>query len=98
MQRVSINKLKPGMVLAKSITNESGMVLLSEGTALTDSLIMRLNRMDITSVSIEGASTSDKSREERLSELDRRFSKTEKEAYMDVIKGAIKAHIEEVYQ
>ncbi len=98
MQRVQVNKLKAGMVLAKPITNESGMVLLSEGTVLTDSLIMRLNRMDITSVSVEGASTTDKTMEERLSDLDRRFSKTGKEPFMDLIKGVIKSHIEEVYR
>lgn len=98
MQRIPVNKLQSGMVLAKSITNESGMVLLSEGTVLTDSLIMRLNRMDVTTVSVEGASTTDKTKEERLSDLDRRFSKIDKEPHMDSIKAAIRAHIEEVYQ
>jgi hypothetical protein len=33
-----------------------------------------------------------------LSELDHRFEKTGKERYMDVIKGVLKARIEEVFQ
>jgi hypothetical protein len=98
MQRIPIDDLKPGMVVAKAITNESGMVLLSEGTTLTDSLITRLGRMDLSHISIEGASSSDKSKEELLSELDNRFKKTGKEKYMDIIKGVIKTRIEEVSQ
>ena len=98
MQKISINELEVGMVVAKAIMNDSGMVLLSEGTALTDSLIKRLNRMDLQSIFIEGAPLNAKSREEMLADLDNRFKKTENEPYMDVIKGAIKARIEEVYQ
>ncbi|HMK59640.1 MAG TPA: hypothetical protein VK452_00670 [Dissulfurispiraceae bacterium] len=98
MQRMPISGLKTGMVVAKAITNDSGMVLLSEGTALTDGLIARLNRMDLQSIWIEGASETAKSREEMLAELDSRFRKTENEPHMKVIKGAIKARIEEVYK
>jgi len=98
MQRIPVSDLKPGMVVAKAITNESGMVLLSEGTTLTDSLIVRLGRMDLSHISIEGASSSDKSKAELLSELDNRFKKTGKEKYMDIIKGVIKTRIEEVSQ
>jgi hypothetical protein len=98
MQRVPIEDLKPGMVVAKAITNESGMVLLSEGTSLTDSLITRLGRMDLTHISIEGASSSDKSKEQLLGELEQRFSRTGKEKYMDILKAVIKARIEEVAQ
>jgi hypothetical protein len=98
VQRIPTSELKAGMVLAKAVVNESGMVLLSQGTALTDSLIARLGRMDLTYISVEGVSPTDKSREQMLSELDQRFSKTENERYMDVIKGVIKARIEEVYK
>jgi hypothetical protein len=98
VQRIPLSELKDGMVVAKAITNESGMVLLSEGTTLTNSLIVRLGRMDLSHIFIEGASSSDKSKVELLSELDHRFKKTGKEPYMDVIKGVIKARIEEVYQ
>ncbi|HMK56549.1 MAG TPA: hypothetical protein VK448_07935 [Dissulfurispiraceae bacterium] len=98
MQRIPISSLKAGMVVAKAITNDSGMVLLSVGTALTDSLITRLNRMDLQSIWIEGASETAKSRDEMLADLDSRFRKTGNEPYMNVIKGAIKTRIEEVYK
>lgn len=98
MQRIPINEIKAGMVVARAITNDSGMVLLSEGTELNDSLIARLNRMDLKAIFIEGAAATGKTREEMLSDLDNRFRKTEKEPYMDVIKGVIKARIEEAYQ
>jgi len=98
VQRIPLSELKVGMVVARAITNESGMVLLSEGTALTESLIVRLGRMDLSHIFIRGASSSDKSKAELLSELDHRFKKTEKEPYMHIIKGVIKARIEEVYQ
>ncbi len=98
MIRIPVNELKAGMVLARPVVNESGMVLLSEGTALTDSLIARLGRMDLSHVSVQGVSSTDKSREQMLDELDQRFSITGKEKYMDVIKNVIRTRIEEVYK
>ncbi|HTZ17626.1 MAG TPA: hypothetical protein VMB78_04225 [Dissulfurispiraceae bacterium] len=98
MQRIPVSDLKAGMVLAKAVINESGMVLLSEGTTLTDSLITRLGRMDLTHVAIEGVSATDKSKEQMLSELEQRFKKTGNERHMDVIKSVIRARIEEVYK
>ena len=98
MQRISISDLKPGMVVAKPVTNESGMVLLSEGTVLTDSLISRLGRMDLSHISVQGGSSTSKSREQMLAELELRFKMTGSEPYMNIIKDAIKARIEEVYQ
>ncbi len=98
MQKIRVSELKAGMVLARDVINESGMVLLSEGTTLTDSLIARLGRMDLSHVSVEGVSPTDKNREQMLSELDQRFKLTEKEPYMDIIKGVIKMRIEEVYK
>jgi len=98
VQRIPVSDLKAGMVLAKAVINESGMVLLSEGTTLTDSLITRLGRMDLTHVAIEGVSATDKSKEQMLSELEQRFKKTGNERHMDVIKSVIRARIEEVYK
>ena len=98
MQRIPVNELKAGMVLAKAVMNDSGMVLLSEGTTLTDSLITRLGRMDLSHVAVEGVSASDKSKDQMLAELDQRFRKTGKEKYMDIIKGVLREHIEEVYK
>lgn len=98
MLRIETDKLQAGMVLAKPITNEAGMVMLSEGSALTDSMIRRLGSMEINSVFIEGDAPGAKSKEELLADIDKRFMKTENEKYMSVIKNALKTRIEEVYK
>ncbi|MGO9380421.1 MAG: hypothetical protein ACLPN1_05685 [Dissulfurispiraceae bacterium] len=98
MQKIRVSELKTGMVVARAITNDSGMVLLSEGTSLTAALIARLIRMDLESIFIEGAPATGKSLEEMLSDLDNRFKKTEKNPYMNVIKGIIRERLEEVYK
>lgn len=98
MQKIAVNNLQAGMVVARAITNDSGMVMLSEGTALTDSLIKRLGSMELGHVFIEGDAPDAKSKDEMLADLDFRFKKTEKEQYMDTIKQVLKARIEEVYK
>ncbi len=54
MQKISIDQAEPGMILAKSITNQKGITLCGEGTTLTDSLIDRLKSMDISKIVVEG--------------------------------------------
>ncbi len=98
MPRVPVDKLKPGMKLAKPVTNPSGMTLLGEGTELTDELIERLNNMNITSVHIEGASKPQKPKEELLAELDARFEKTKDKPYMSTLKKLVREHIEDLYK
>jgi hypothetical protein len=98
MAKISVNALKSGMKLTKPVVNDAGMVLLGEGTELTDTLIKRLLNMDIVSVYVEGTASPDKSKEEMLAELDVRFKKTENEPYMGMLKKLFKEHIEELYK
>lgn len=98
MRRITIDDMQAGMVVAKPIMNEGGMVMLSEGTTLTDSLISRIGRMELSHIYIVGDAPGAKTCAERLVDLDRRFKKTENEKYMDTIKNAIKSRIEEVYK
>ena len=51
-----------GMILAKPVENEKGMVLCAEGTPLTGAIIERFNQMAIPEIYIEN--------EEELSEED----------------------------
>jgi hypothetical protein len=96
MRRIGTDNLQAGMVVAKPITNDSGMVMLSEGTALTESLIKRLGKMEVDYIFIEGEALDAKSKEELLAGLETRFRKTENEKYMGQIKKVLKARIEEV--
>ena len=98
MRKIEKDKLQAGMALAKPVTNEAGMVMLSEGSVLTDGMIRRLGSMEINFVFIEGDAPDAKSREELLADIEKRFRKTENEKYMSVIKNVLKSRIEEVYK
>jgi hypothetical protein len=54
MQKVPIELVKPGMVLATTVCNDSGMALCGEGTELTDTIIERLKRMNVTHLVLKG--------------------------------------------
>ncbi len=98
MPKVTVNNLKPGMKLSKPVVNEAGMILLGEGTEITDVLIERLQNMNVSSVFVEGASKPQKPKEEVMAEIDARFKKTENEPHMGMLKRLIKEHVEELYK
>lgn len=52
-ENIPITDAKPGMVLAKAITNDKNMTLCAEGTSLTEDLIDRFSQMDIDTIWIE---------------------------------------------
>ena len=54
MQKILIEQAEEGMVLAKPVTNQKGIILCGEGTQLTETLIERLKSMDITRIVVEG--------------------------------------------
>lgn len=98
MLRVVVNNLKPGMKLAKPVQNESGMVLIAEGTELSFSTIERLIVMGVSSVMIEGSRAQSKSKEEVLEEISIRFKKTENEKHTGMLKKIMIEHINELYK
>lgn len=97
MSKVAVDKLEPGMKLAKPVENSSGMVLIGENTELTGELIARIKSMDLDGVYIHGMSRPSVPMEVMLSELDERFRPVENEPYMDVLKGLLREHIESLY-
>ncbi len=54
MQRIPMKFASAGMVLAKPIARDDGMVLAGEGTELTGSIIDRLKNAEIPSVVVKG--------------------------------------------
>ena len=52
-ESIPVKDAKPGMVLAKTVTNDKGMALCAEGTALTEDLIDRFTQMEIDIIFIE---------------------------------------------
>ncbi len=54
MQKIPLPLAEPDMVLEKPITRDNGMILVGEGTVLTEALIDRLNNMKIPSIVVQG--------------------------------------------
>ena len=97
MPKVSVNQLQPGMVLAKPVVAKNGMVMLGEGTALTQAWIERIEDMGIPSVFIDGPPVQTVSREDALAALDARFATAEDKPYMKNLKKIVREHIEGLY-
>ncbi|HOJ12966.1 MAG TPA: hypothetical protein PLS81_01375 [Deltaproteobacteria bacterium] len=94
MQKVPIELVKPGMVLAKTVCNESGMALCGEGTELTDTIIERLKRMNISHVVLKGHPVDmgeSKTTEEKLADLEARFERCRKDPLMERVLEAARA-------
>jgi hypothetical protein len=54
MQRISLSQAAAGMVLAKPVVNEKGQTLVAEKTEITETLIGRLERFNISRITVEG--------------------------------------------
>ena len=98
MPKIPVSKLVPGMKLAKPITAKNGMVMLGEGTEITDKWIERIADMDIANIFVEGPPIQTITREEALDSLNERFAQVEGKPYMSVIKKIVKVHIEGLYE
>ncbi|MEN6375176.1 MAG: hypothetical protein ABFD75_10415 [Smithella sp.] len=98
MPRIPVDKLKPGMKLAKPVTAKNGMVMLGEGTELSETWIERIRDMDISSIYVDGPPVQTLSKEEALANLEARFAKVNDKLYMNLIKKITKEHIEGLYQ
>jgi putative nucleotidyltransferase with HDIG domain len=59
MRYVSTNTVQPGTILARSIYNDKGQVLLNEGVALKEGIIKRLADMGIPYIYIKDVNTED---------------------------------------
>ncbi len=97
MARFPVADLTPGMRLSRAVHTDSGMVLIGEGTELTEAHINRLRTMDIESVQVELERRPDKTREEMLAELDERFRKSLDSVYMKRLKKIFVEHIDESF-
>jgi hypothetical protein len=97
MRKIAVDKLEPGMKLAKPVLAASGIVLLGEGTELNETRIERIGDMNITSVFIEGVSVQALPKEEMLAQLNARFKDVEDKPHMGMLKKIVQEHIEGLY-
>ncbi|MEE9913226.1 MAG: hypothetical protein K4571_16065 [Deltaproteobacteria bacterium] len=98
MPKISVDKLEPGMKLSRPIVGKTGMVMLGEGTELTEKWVERIRDMEITSIFVEGPPIQTISKEEALANLDARFALVEGKPFMNVIKKLVREHIEGLYE
>ena len=98
MPKVAIDNLEPGMKTARPVINNSGMVILGENTELTAGLIDRIRNMDVDGIYIHGSSRPSRPMDAFLAEIDGRFRNAGDDPRMDIIRRAIRAHIEGLYE
>lgn len=96
MPRISVIDLKPGMELAKPLSR-GNMVILGEGTVLTETWISRIVDMDIHYAYIKGPSEQPYSKAEALEALEERFRSVIEKPHMEMLKTIMKDHLESLY-
>lgn len=94
---VDISAVRPGMVLARAVVNETGVTLFGRGTEVTEAVIERLKNAGTALVTIEGRRLPARSREEEMRSLDERFAAVDKAPHMAGIKDMVRRHIESLY-
>ena len=92
MQKVSIDELKPSMVLAATIKDKNGNILFLKGVELTDRHIILLNSRDIRNVVVEGrpVKREETGIENLRKEIDERFATAGRNPIVLKIRDAIK--------
>lgn len=100
MQKVPIELVKPGMVLAKPVTSDAGMALCGEGTELTESIIERLKQKNISHLTLKGHPVDlggeSKTKEQKIEELTQRFSRVQDDPLMQKILSAAQSALMEI--
>ncbi len=92
MQKIPVKLAESGMKLAKPVTRDNGMVVLAEGLELTESLISRLEGMDVERIVVQGnpldlGSGGDSSWGKKSERLDHLFRRYNEDKWMFRVKG-----------
>ena len=98
MQKIPLKLAKPGFVLAKPVLRDNGMVLLAEGTELSESLLTRLEDMDVAAVVVKGepvdmeGAAGSGGFAKRLERLDHLFRRYKADPWMGRVKERLREH------
>lgn len=94
MQKIPVSKAIKGMVLAKPVLRDTGVVLMGENTELNEMLIEKLQDLDIKNIVVKGRPLDTGGEEKTLdqlhAELDERFSMISSDKLAMQIKEVIK--------
>ncbi len=55
MQRIPVNMLREGMVVARPVANDNGIILVNSGAELTSRMIERLQNIGIRKILVRGS-------------------------------------------
>lgn len=78
MQKILCQQAAEGMVLAKDVQTPEGRTLCGKGTVLTEGIIARFVKMEISHIAVEGHPVQipgEKSLREELQDVEKRFSR-----------------------
>ena len=102
MQRIKVGQAGPDMVVAQPIETSGGQVLCSKGTTLTEGLISRLGKLDITHLTVEGHPVDDgrpiKTLADEMGEIDTRFRAVMDNKLMAALKMVVVKHIQKKHE
>lgn len=96
MQDILTAQAAEGMILAKDVETPEGHILCGKGTALTNSLIARLKKMEIIHILVEGHPVQiegEKSVKEELQDIEERFSRVKNVAPLMYLKKRIQERL-----
>ncbi len=100
MQKIPLEKAKPGMVLAKPILKENGMVLIAENTELSENHFTILKKQGIKFIVVKGTPLDlgegayGFSIKKRLERLDHLFRKHYNNNWMQKVKEFFKIYFQ----
>lgn len=96
MKVVPIKEVSSGSVLARELRDQNGSLILAKGSKLTESMIARIERMNIQELIIEGdREDAAGEAQAKLAILDHRFEGHEQDSVMMEIKRIIREHLEQ---
>jgi ABC-type enterochelin transport system ATPase subunit len=78
VQKILCQQAAAGMVLAKDVETPEGRILCGKGTLLTEAIIARFMKMDISYIAVEGHPVEvagEKTLQEELVDIEKRFSR-----------------------
>lgn len=99
MNRLPLDRVRPGMVLAADVKRDDGVLLCGRGAPVTENLLKSLKRLGFETLAVdEGALELDAWRAERIARqtraIERRFAKTASDPILAELKNALIRRLE----
>lgn len=87
MQRLPLSYIKPGMKTYEEVVDSQGRVLCGKGIEITEEMLKKFQELGINYITVEGNVVKlpwEKTLEEELVELERRFSEVKEESLLQI--------------